>query len=437
MDDDNEEAIMTMHRRRFLKGTGALIALPALDSVGFRRFASAAATAAVARPKRMIFLAMGWGVTHESWYPDPKQTGAEWSLPDGLKPLERHHKDITLVQNCYHKFSQDGHACSEFWLTGANKFGVPGKSYSNSISVDQVAADAIGRESRFESLALRSKDGDGGHGAAVSWNRQGKPVATVNDPVAVFHKLFSDDKAPVEERRQQLRRQQSVLDVVLEEARDFERGLSRDDVEKLDEYLESIRDIETRLSKEEDWLTVPKVKPTDPVKEPAANVNGRDEIKVTYDLMVAAMQVDATRVFTYAQPVNSVIRSMNYNLEGHAMSHYSPGFRMEVSQARDRANAELLAHLIDRLKATKEPDGTSLFDHVSLVYGGNVRTSHYMDNCPTILTGGGAGIKLGQHIVMPDPKTPLCNVWLTLLKGVGVETASFGDSNGVIQELVA
>jgi hypothetical protein len=110
---------------------------------------------------------------------------------------------------------------------------------------------------------------------------------------------------------------------------------------------------------------------------------------------------------------------------------------MEASQTRDRGQSELLAHLIDKLKTTKEPDGSRLFDHVSVALGTNVRSQHYLDNCPTILTGGGAGIKLGQHIVMPDAKTPLCNVWLTLLNGVGVNVRAFGDSTGVVEELMA
>lgn len=422
-------------RRHFLRNASVCLGLPFLESAGFRRFASAQSVPV--RPKRMIFLAMGWGVTHETWYPDPKQTGENWTLPDGLKPLARFQKDFTLVQNCYHKHSQDGHACSEFWLTGANRYGTPGKSYTNTVSVDQLAAQHLGAQTRFESLALRSKDGDGGHGRAVSWDRQGKPVVTVNDPVALFHKLFSEDKAPVDERRKRLQQRQSVLDVVMDEAKDFQRGLSRNDVSKLDEYFESIRDIEMRLSKENEWLTVPKVKPDSPLAVPAATLTGKEEMKITYELMIKAMQVDATRIFTYAQPVNSLVRSLGYNLEGHAMSHYSPGFRMEVSEARDRAETELLAYLIERLKATKEPDGSSLFDHASVVFGGNVRTSHYQDNCPTILTGGGAGIKLGQHVVMSDPKTPLCNVWLTLLRGAGVKAEKFGDSTGTLKELEA
>jgi hypothetical protein len=119
------------------------------------------------------------------------------------------------------------------------------------------------------------------------------------------------------------------------------------------------------------------------------------------------------------------------------MSHYAMGPRMEASQARDKCQSELTAHLIQKLKATKETDGSSLFDHVSVALGSNVRTAHQLDNCPLLLAGGGAGVKLGQHLVMPDPKTPLCNVWLSLLHGVGVRPPSFGDSTGILDSLMA
>ena len=135
--------------------------------------------------------------------------------------------------------------------------------------------------------------------------------------------------------------------------------------------------------------------------------------------------------------MESLLRSRGINLDGHSMSHYDMGPRKEASQLRDHMTSELLAHLIDRLKQTREADGSSLFDHTSLVMGSNISTVHMKDNCPTVLTGGGAGIKLGHHIVMPDPKTPLCNVWLTLLQGVGLPVTSFGDSTGVIDALRA
>lgn len=427
---------MPVHRRRFLSGAGSIIALPSLGSFGFRRFATAAAAPNVP-PKRMIFIGFGWGITEETWLPDRKQTGADWSLPDGLQPLARHRNDITIVQNTFHQHSSDPHACSTFWLTGANKFGAPGKSFSNTISVDQVAAEQFGTNTRLTSLTLSGPADSHGPGLSLAWNRHGKPVAGLENPVVAFHRLFSDESTPLEKRQTDLKNQRSVLDTVLEDARDLERGLSHDDADKLREYFESIRDIETRLAKEEQWLAVPKAKPAEPIAEPRSGMKGDQQVSLMYDLMVAALQTDATRVATYRQPAQLFIDGLGIPFNGHNISHYSPGPRMEASQRRDRGMSSVLAHLIDRLKAAKEPDGSSLFDHTCVVFGSNVRSQHYLDNCPTLLTGGGAGIKRGHHVVMTDPKTPLCNVFLTLLKGVGVAVDSFGDSTGIIEELVA
>jgi len=101
-----------------------------------------------------------------------------------------------------------------------------------------------------------------------------------------------------------------------------------------------------------------------------------------------------------------------------------------------RARLDLLAGLLDKLKATKEADGTSLFDHTALAHGSNLRSEHYLDNCPTLLAGGGAGIKLRQNLVV-SKDTPLCNAWLTLLHSIGVSAERHGDSTGVLKEIIA
>jgi hypothetical protein len=109
---------------------------------------------------------------------------------------------------------------------------------------------------------------------------------------------------------------------------------------------------------------------------------------------------------------------------------------MEFSQRRDIAQSEMLANFIDRLKETKESDGSSLFDHVTLSYGSNISSVHFLNNCPTLLAGGGAGIRLGQHLVLPKG-TPLCDVWLTLLHGLGITSERHGDSVGPVKQLLA
>ncbi|MDF1811889.1 MAG: DUF1552 domain-containing protein [Verrucomicrobiales bacterium] len=425
----------SLQRRSFLRSSSALIALPSLESLGFRRFASAAKP--VAAPKRFVFLGMGFGVTADTWYPDQKTAGRDYLLPEGLQPLARHKDDLTIVQNLANQYNNEAHWGSTFWLTGANRYAEPGQSFHNTISADQVAAETLGKETRFSSVQLGTtgKENSGhGPGLSLSWNRQGKPMAGLNTPVAAFHRLFSDDSTPLEQRQAALRKQHSILDTVLEDARSAKRGLSKADTDKLDEYFQSIREIETRLSKEEEWLEVPKKKPCKDVKMPEKGVNGVEELKVMYDLMVAAMQVDASRVFTYRQPLETVIKSMGATITAHNMSHYGEGDRKEVSKQRDQKQSELFAHFIDRLKATPDGEGTSLFDNTTLTLGTNIHSIHYLTNCPTVVTGGGSGIQHGRHFVM-EPKTPLCNLWLSLLNGSGIPTESHGDSTGQIDEL--
>jgi hypothetical protein len=213
-----------------------------------------------------------------------------------------------------------------------------------------------------------------------------------------------------------------------------QRGLSKTDTDKLDEYFQGIRDIETRLKKDEAWLDVPKAKA--PLDEPEPGLKGKAEIEIMQDLIVAALQTDSTRSLSYRMPGQSLLQSLDLKPSAHNVSHYSPGDRMEASKVRDTTHSELLARLIDKLKATKEADGSSLFDHVALAFGSNISSIHYLTNCPTVLTGGGANLKLGQHLVLPKD-TPLCNVWLTMLRGLGINTERHGDSTGVVKELQA
>lgn len=425
-------------RRHFLRSSTALVALPVLESLGFRRFASAAAPAAP--PKRLVFLGFGWGITNETWYPDINQPGAGYTLPEGLAPLARHKADFSVVQGLWNKYSNEGHAGSTYWLTGANRFAEPGQNSHNSISADQVAAAQLGLKTRFASLQLNGSENAeaSGHGPGLSmaWNVSGKPVAGEKGPLAAYHRLFAKDTTPVEQQKAMLAQKRSVLDTVLENARDLQRGLGKNDTEKLDEYFQGIREIETRLSKDEQWIGVPQ--PKAPLAEPSASLAGREEIKLMYDIILAAIQTDSTRVLTYRQPVSTLLTSIGVKVAPHDMSHYHStlGEKLEASKKRDHVQSELLAGFIDKLKATKEADGSRVFDHVALAYGSNLRTEHNLDNCPTLLTGGGAGIKLGQNIVVPKD-TPLCNAWLTLLHGIGVNAERHGDSTGVLKELIA
>jgi hypothetical protein len=238
----------------------------------------------------------------------------------------------------------------------------------------------------------------------------------------------------VEKLQRRLAQKRSLLDTVREEAQDLQRNLTKADIEKLDEYFQGIREIEVRLSKDEQWQSVPK--PKSPLQAPPEGPLGREEIRLMYELTAAALQTDSTRVVTYRLPIANLLTSLGVKVAPHDMSHYNPGERMEASQRRDAANSELLAGLLDKLKAVTETDGTRLFDHTTVVFGSNISNVHNLTNCPTLITGGGAGIKLGQHLVV-SKDTPLCNLWLTLLRGSGIQIERHGDSSNVVRELIA
>lgn len=430
-----------LNRRHFLRTSTALIALPMLESLGFQRFAAAEPAAAQApRPKRMIFLGFGWGVTQQSWYPSINEKGPGYTLPTGLAPLARHKSDFTIVQGLANRHVSEGHAGSTFWLTGANQFGEPGQSFHNTISADQVAAKGLGKESRFDSLILdcgtAAQPSGHGQGLSLSWDTQGKPMSGPKTPVEAFHRLFAKDDTPLEQQKAMLQQRRSVLDNAMESARELQRGLGRTDNAKLDEYFQGIRDIETRLSRDEKWLGMPQ--PAAGLEEPKNTLAGYKEIELMYDIMVAALRTDSTRVLSYRQPVTTLLTSLDVRIDAHTMSHYpgkGPEY-LEASEKRDRAQSELFAGLLDKLKNSREPDGSSLFDHTTVVYGSNIRTGHNLDNCPTIIAGHGAGVRLGQNLVV-SKDTPLCNAWLTLLRGSGVAVERHGDSSGTIPQLLA
>ena len=287
-----------------------MIALPALESFGFRRFASAASTAPIAPSKRCVFLSIGFGVTKETWFPDQATTGSEYQLSESFSPLTRHQSDITVVQGCSNQFSNEAH-----WeaLSGSPEpiaillLVRTCRTVSRLIRLSPEIWDKTLASLQFNSTAPVWKDT-----VLVSpWHgiNGGKPIAGQDDPVQVFHKLFSPDNMPLEQRQAAIAENRSVLDAVVTQAKRVQRGLTKTDTDKLDEYFQGIRDIETRLQKEEAWLEIPKAKP--PLEQPEEGLKGVAEIEIMQDLIVAALQTDSTRVLSYRMPGQSLLQSLN------------------------------------------------------------------------------------------------------------------------------
>ena len=188
----------------------------------------------------------------------------------------------------------------------------------------------------------------------MAWDVSGKPIGGHKGPVEAFHRLFSKDTTPIEQQKAMLAQKRSVLDTVRDNANALKRSLGKNDIAKLEEYFQGIREIEIRLSKDEQWLGVPQ--PKAPIAEPPPGLAGKEEIKVMYDIILAAIQTDSTRVLTYRQPVSTLLTSLNIKVAPHDMSHYHStlGEKQDASQRRDLAQSELLAGLLDKLKSTRE-----------------------------------------------------------------------------------
>jgi hypothetical protein len=405
-----------MHRRHFLRGTGALLALPTLEAFANEK--------TDAPPLRLMFLGFPWGVTRNNWFPE--KTGKDFQITKGLQPLLDHKNDLTIFKNItpLHN-SHSAHNTLGYFLSSGDHKRPKGGAY-DLVSCDQLAAEKLGPKTRYSSLEL------GGDRNSMARDRSGKPVPGYKDPLALYNNLFSDGKVSLEERRQMIRKERSILDAFRDQSRSLESKISKTDKEKLEEYFTSIRQIEKNLTKAEKWAAVPKPKPGLPT--PEKGLQGTAQIKAMYDLMVVAIQTDMTRVITYQQPLNGILKELKLG-GGHGLNHAPESAQ---SATRDVALSQLLAYLLDKLKATKEYDGSSLFDNTILSYGSGVCWQHGIRDLPIIVTGRGKGkIKAAGFVELEEEKNRLSNLWLTILQSAGLELDAFSHSNGLIEEIRA
>ncbi|MEO0414545.1 MAG: DUF1552 domain-containing protein, partial [Verrucomicrobiota bacterium] len=265
----------------------------------------------------------------------------------------------------------------------------------------------------------------------------GNPIPGIDRPLDLFNSLFANASDSKQALNKRLKEERSILDAVRINGRSVKRKLSSGDAEKLDEYFTGIRQIEKSLEREAKWADVPK--PVANTRPPGATLTGEQAIRAMYDMIIIALQTDATRFVTYRQPVCDLLTGMGMNLGAHSLSHY--GFskeRIAASKERDQKCSSLFAHFLDRLKQAKDMDGSRLFDNCIVSYGTNLRSGHELKNLPAILSGGGASdIRHGRHIVLPQEDTPLSNYWLTIMQQAGMDINSFSHSTGNIPELLS
>lgn len=434
-------------RRTFLKGMGAAIALPMLDSMT-PAFALPRAKEA---PLRLAFTYVPNGVTMADW--TPKGVGAAFEYSRILKPLEPFRQQTVVISGLAHKNGYalgDGpgdHArAAASYLTGVHPRKTAGADIQNGISVDQIAARHLAPHTRFASLELGCDDSrtvgncDSGYSCAytnsLAWRGPATPMPPETNPRLVFERLFGDIDTSLtpEARARRLRYRRSILDLVGERTKELSANLGPSDRRKLDEYLSSIREIEQRIEKAEKDLTglTPTIdKPT------GIPVLYADYINLMFDLQIIAFQTDSTRVVTTMMGREGSMRTypeIGVPDPHHPLTHHRNN--AEWIQRVTKINAmhmELFAGFVAKMKATPDGDGT-LLDHSMIVYGSGLADGnrHTHEDLPVVIVGNGGGLRLGTHVVYPKD-TPMTNLYLTLLDKVGVRTESLGDSTGALE----
>lgn len=413
--------MVTIDRRHFLASSGSLLLLPQLEAASLK----------TGKPQqRVVFLGFGFGFT-EDFFADTY--GKDYQLTPSMKSLQKHKQDVTMISNLWHERSRAAHGGTVTYLTGADAHGPAGR---NTVSCDQVAARYMGKETRYSSIQVTTREKGGGHGggSSLSWRENGDSMSGVAEPFRLYNMLFGGEELPYEQRLAELQKEKSVLDAYVGNIKSLNRGASKLDRERLDHYFHSLREIEQRIAREKLWVGKPK--PKVDYETPPAKINGIEEITAMYDLIILAMQTDLSRVITYRQPIETLLRALDIKYSAHALSHYKKGEDLKKAMiVREQKQTELFAYFIDRLKSTKEVDGSRLFDNCLVSYGSNLRAGHILKNVPAFITGNaGNRIKHGCHIQMPEA-TALCNLWLTLLQAMALPVEQFGDSDGVIAEL--
>jgi hypothetical protein len=337
------------------------------------------------------------------------------------------------------------------FLTGAHPRKTDGANIQNGISIDQVAAERAGQNTRFASLELGcersagSGDCDSGYSCAyssnISWRTPMSPVAKEVDPQAVFDRLFGNG-APTEQKESQglrEKRKRSILDFARDDAQRLKGRLGSADQRKLDEYLYAVRDVERRIGSATK-LDVPEKGVPDYPRPAGVPHDLAEHLRQLMDMLVLALQTDSTRFVTFMYTNDSSNRSYpNLGIKDghHDLSHHGGNHDKQAKISRINVfHMEQFAYLVGKLKGVKEAGGT-LLDHSLIMYGSGIAdgNAHEHGNLPVILMGKGHGaLQSGRHVRF-EKDTPLCNLYLWMLHRLGVRADKFGDSTGRLDEL--
>ena len=415
---------MPTSRRQILRAAGVSLALPMLDA-----FASPTARAASSEstPRRMICICAPLGFYPGDFF--PAETGKDYTLSPYLRWLAEYRDDFSVISGL--AGISGGHQAIDGFLTGVPGAGQPG--IRNGISVDQFAAQHIGSQTRFSSLALS------GQGLGLSWTRTGARVPAHTSPSRLFAEMFLEgNERDVQAKLIDLDERRSILDEVRDQAKSIRSQLGVDDRGKLDEYMSSVRELEQRLVIDEKWVQTPKPQvDVDPPKDITDRSDLIGRTQLLFDLAHLAVQTDSTRLITImlagatsSPPIPGV------TLGHHDLSHHGkdPG---KLAQLRivETECMKVVQQLVNKLKQSRE-EGETLLDRTMVYMGSNLgdASSHSTNNLPILLAGG--GFRHGQHLAFnSENPPPLCNLYVSMLQRLGIEIDTFNTSTGTLSGL--
>ena len=424
-------------RRTFLRGVGASVALPFLDSM----VPALEARAAIPRI-RVGFVYVPNGAILSQWTPATVDRGYEYTPI--LKPLEPFRESVVVVSNLACPEPDNSHAgASGSWLTGVAPKRTAGADFRAGTTVDQIIASQIGGESSFPSLEVATEDFSGLVGGCttnyscayvntLNWRTPTTPLPMEINPRAVFERLFGSGGSTREQRIANMRADRSVLDFIAEGISQINRSVGASDRLRLAEYVDNVREVEQRIQRAEQQSDALLTVPDSPVGVPESF---EEHVALMFDLLAVAYEADLTRVFTFMMAREHSQRTytqIGLSETHHRISHHSNNPEKIAEHARiNTYHMGLFAKFVDRLRSTPDGDG-SLLDHSLIVYGcgmgeGNTHAPYPL---PILVVGSGAGrVKGDRHIVAPE-RTPMANLLWSLADKVGTPLDKFGAGTG-------
>ena len=451
---------MNYNRRTFLRGAGAAIALPALHSFGSNSLlatTSSAETAlaqtATGAPLRTAYLYFPNGAIPSAWW--PASTGNDYQLSETLESLKPVRDSIPIMAGLDNVSANPGADGGGDHARGGGTFLTNVRLNKSSTdlragkSIDQVIAENVGHLTRLPSLELscesdrRGGSCDSGYSCAyqynISWKSPTKPMASESNPRLVFERLFGAGPADQRKANLKLRRvqQKSVLDFVMDDAKQMQKRLQRTDRMKLDEYCTSVREIEKRIELAERHGDA-ETKAQAPLGVPNSYA---EHMQVMFDLMILAFQTDSTRVATFCLAHDGSNRSFSEIgvVEGHhELSHHqNKQEKIDKVKTIDRWYVQQLGKFLQKMESTKDEDGHSLLHNSQIMFGsGNADGNrHTHVNLPIVMAGNGGGdMSVGRYIDYNE--TPLANMHMAMAHRMGVRGLKrFGDSTGIVSDV--